>query len=131
MRVQRFRIPGKHLNSRDKFLDTLGSKDSSWRNIQVYCEVFYCKGKMSYPNVAMGGGTSATQSPTMVAAPASNMSYVEEGDAFHTAKGDNAPSPSLVIIKHGPCPSMHTNSISGPAYGIIMTLPSLLSVLSS
>lgn len=49
MKVQNFRIPPENfLSSKDKFLDTLGSKDSWWRNIRVYCHILYCR------NLSMG-----------------------------------------------------------------------------
>lgn len=113
MKVQHFRIPGKCLNSRDKFLDALGSKDSSWKNIQVYCEVFllqrcpvlmwpWGRGQLCHTEPHYGDSTCIQYELC--------RGLGRGGDTFHTAKGDNAPS-SLVTIKHGPCPSIYTKSL--------------------
>lgn len=91
IKVQNFRIPGKLLHSSNKFLDILNFKDYSCKNIQVYCQIFCCTGKMSCPNLAMG-------KPHHDAAPTSQEKLCWGGSLpAITLREENA--------QHRPCPS--------------------------
>lgn len=116
IKVQNFRIPGKLLDSSNKFLDILNFKDYSCKNIQVYCQIFCCTGKMSCPNLAMG-------KPHHDAAPTSQEKLCWGGSL-----------PAIILRKenaqHRPCLSFRHSSSLFQVLLIVSSWPFLLYSLS-